>query len=123
MRRVVCPLCGYSDFLRYDYDEYWHCMCCGMEYSESEFLNFEKEIHEMENGDYGATIINTYQGGFDRIGMCQSDGYYDELADSLDTILESIEEQSNKDIGNKGWEDVDGSSLFDKYNEEYDQQQ
>ena len=58
MVKLVCPVCSWSDFLKYDCDDFWFCLCCGMEYSDSEVKKFEKDVPESEFNGYGATIIN-----------------------------------------------------------------
>lgn len=50
MIKLVCPCCGWSDFLKYDYDDAyhdtWYCLCCGLKFDK--FRVFEKEVTDSE---------------------------------------------------------------------------
>ncbi len=57
MIKLVCPCCGRSDFLKYDYDDVyhdtWYCLCCGLEFDDLRVL--EKEVPDSEYDGYGLT--------------------------------------------------------------------
>ena len=77
MKKLVCPCCGWSDFLKYTDSDKVYCQACRLEYTEDEVLKFEKEVPEDETGDYGITVIDKDRGGYGSFNGHKSDAYYD----------------------------------------------
>ena len=94
MRKLVCPCCGWSDFLKYDDDYYWHCMACGVEYAEDKVLTFEREVPDTPDTGYGVTIINTYL-----------EDQYDDFIENYDKYYEKYVKRNSESVNEDQSED------------------
>ena len=106
MVKLVCPACGWSDFLKYKGDSSWHCQCCGMVYSDAEVKTFEKEVPESEYNGYGVTIIDPDKEAFYDEFIANYDAYYAKYVTAY--AKEDEEEKDESD-----WEKVEGPTPFD----------
>lgn len=60
MIKLVCPCCGWSDFLKYDYDDVyhdtWYCLSCGLAFDNLRVL--QKEVPDSECDGYGSDWVD-----------------------------------------------------------------
>ena len=109
MIKLVCPCCGWSDFLKYDYDDVyhdtWYCLCCGLEFDDLRVL--EKEVPDSEYDGYGLTIVNV-----------DKEAYYDEFLAHYDEYYAkyavAIMNYESKEISGDGagWVEADETCPF-----------
>ena len=102
MVKLVCPACGWSDFLKYKDDSSWHCQCCGMEYSDAEVKTFEKEVPESEYNGYGTTVIDIEKEEFYEDFIENYDYYYTKYKEGPNCMKNEI---VCKDCGGTEFED------------------
>ncbi len=115
MRKLICPCCGWSDFIKYDGEDIIYCLACGLEYTEKEELTFEKEVPG-EDCDYGLTVIDPYEWEYRSFNDHKSDNYYKKwitMADSCAELIDESLEEKDEGIEKEGWQSLDGLSPFD----------
>lgn len=113
MKKLFCPVCGWSDFLKFDYEYHWHCQICSTGYTEDEVLGLEKDI-PVDEAEYGESIINIYQLEYDSFGIRKPDAYYQKYIDnSPDCTYETSETNYGDCEDESEWQVLDGQSPFD----------
>lgn len=116
MKKLVCPCCGWSNFIKYDGEETIFCLACGLECTEYEVLKFE-QANPDENGNYGITVIDEYRKEYKKFNGHRSDAYYEEWikkAEEREAEKASVEDPGTRDEDENDWEPVVGPTPFDQ---------
>ena len=116
MKKLICPCCGWSDFLKYEGIETIHCLACGFECTEYDAMKFEQEVPD-EDGDYGITVIDEYRNEYKKFNGHRSDAYYEEWikkAEDREADIASVKDLETSDEDENDWEPVVGPTPFDQ---------
>ena len=109
MIKLVCPACGWSDFIRYDHDDTLYCMCCRLEYTDVRML--EKEVPDSEYDGYGLTLV---------ISDDDDEEFYDELLTHYDEYwagymeADRFSSDGTESQDEADWQILDGPSPFEE---------
>ena len=116
MKKLVCPVCGWSDFLKYDYEFHWHCQICETGYTEDEILGFLMDI-PVDDEEYDGSIINIYLVEYESFGIRKPDKYYrdfiDNMPDSKNEFFIGDDESNETEEYETDWQVLVDPSPFD----------
>lgn len=100
MRRLICKVCGGSDFL---IDKGWRACCldCGIEYTWDDALTLVQDCEGSDRDEYIENFMKNYDMYYDR--------YFRPMMESIDKDNSDRFEEESTD-----WETLDGPSPFDE---------
>ncbi len=100
MRKMVCKVCGGSDFLIHERIAAY-CLDCGIEYAWDDALALEQDCEGSDSDEYIDNFMKNYDMHYDK--------YFRPMMNSIDKNGPGVFDDESTD-----WETLDGPSPFDE---------